>query len=120
MKKVFRVLLKNPDSYELMTSEEQDKIKRLLCTLPSDKIKEILDNLPVDRGYDFFSVVVRYYAESLTFNKFQIENIIENISYERAVKFMSSQNFNPYRNITMNNQNNFKRIRRIGDENDKY
>ena len=120
MKKVFRVLLKNPDSYELMTSEEQDKIKRLLCTLPTDKIKEILDNLPVDKGNMFFSIVVRFYAESLTSNKFQIENIIENISYERAVKFMSSQNFNPYRNITMNNQNNFKRIRRIGDENDKH
>ena len=118
MKKDIRVLLKNPDGYEEMSKEEQDKIKRILCTLSSEKLKEILDSIPVNKGNVLFTVVVRFYAESLTNNDFQINKIIENITYERAIKFLALQKFNAYSNITMNNE--FKRVRKIGDKDGKH
>ena len=121
MKKVLRELLKKPDSYEQMTLEEQNKIKQLFCTLPSDKLKEILTSIPVGKGNKLFSVVVRYYAESLTTNLYRQDKIIENLSYERAIKYIAEEKFNPYNKITTSNENAFKRIRKKnGDENGKY
>ena len=116
MKKIMKELLKNPDSYEQMPIEEQNKYKQFFCTLPSNKLKEILDSIPIGKGNALFGVVVRYYAMSLASNEFQIEKIIENITYERALKYMAEEKFNPYNKITTSNETAFKRIRKkIGD-----
>ena len=112
MKKFIKELLKKPDSYEQMSNEEQEKYKKFFCTLPTDKLKEIIDNIPIGKGNALFSVVARYYAESLANNEFQIEKIIENITYERALKYMAEEKFNPYNKITTSNENAFKRIRK--------
>lgn len=116
MKKIMKELLKNPDNYEQMPIEEQNKYKQFFCTLPSNKLKEILDSIPIGKGNALFGVVVRYYAMSLASNEFQIEKIIENITYERALKYMAEEKFNPYNKITTFNETAFKRIRKkIGD-----
>ncbi len=112
MKKIIKELLKNPDSFELMNDEEKNKYKKFFCTLSSDKLKEILDNIPIGKGNVLFGVVVRFYAESLATNEFQIDKIIENVTYERALKYISEEKFNPYNKITTSNGNAFKRIRK--------
>ncbi len=112
MKKIMKELLKNPDSYEQMSEEEQNKYKQFFCTLSSDKLKEILDSIPISKGNALFGVVVRFYAESLATNEFQIDKIVENMTYERVLKYISEEKFNPYNKITTSNGNNFKRIRK--------
>ena len=112
MKKIMKELLKNPDSYEQLPIEEQNKYKQFFCTLSSDKLKEILDSIPLGKGNALYGVVVRYYAMSLASNEFQIDKIIENITYERALKYIAEEKFNPYNKITSSNENAFKRIRK--------
>ncbi len=112
MKKIIRELLKNPDSYEQMDIIEQNKYKKFFCTLSSDKLKEILDSIPLGKGTALFSIVVRYYAMSLATNEFQVDKIIENITYERALKYIAEEKFNPYNKITTSNESTFKRIRK--------
>ena len=112
MKKIMRKLLKNPDSYDSLPVEEQNKYTMFLCNLSTADLKEILDNIPIGKGNTLFNVVVRYYAESLSTNPYQIEKIIENMTYERALKYMTEQKFNPYNKITTSNENAFKRTRK--------
>ncbi len=112
MKKIMKELLKNPDSYEQMSDEEQNKYKKFFCTLTSDKLKEILDSIPLGKGNALYGVVVRFYAESLAANEYQIDKIVENMTYERALKYIAEEKFNPYNKITSSNENAFKRIRK--------
>ena len=112
MKKIVKELLKNPDSYEQMSLEEQNKYKQFFCTLTTDKLKEILDSIPLGKGNALFGIVVRFYAESLASNDFQIDKIIENMTYERALKYISEEKFNPYNKITSSNESTFKKIRK--------
>ncbi len=106
MKKVLKKLLKNPVSYSEMSFLKKEKIKNVISALSNEDLKELLDNV---RDDDLFFLVVRLYARRFSKNEFQVNLIIEKLTYERVVKYMASQNFNPY-----------KKVRRMGDEDDKY
>ena len=115
MTKELKELLKYPDMYEEMNLEEQKYWQDYFKNLPNDKLVEILDNLPLNAGNGLFSCVAKIYAESLGTNTYQINLIVESLSYKRAKAYLE----NKYKSTGKNNSYNPYVLYKTGNTSNK-